>query len=111
MTELQSQVISKLTQLVPNAEAFEVRANVGDKGFSFEFFATIDGVKQQCYDMIDCGLINEKDFDNTAKQIAKCIRSSDEYCPGEIKKSPLVPPYNEHNYGLQCYFISGGQLK
>ena len=86
MTELEKHVISQLTQLVPNAESFEVRANISDKSFSVEFFAFVDGVKQQCFDMIDNGIIKEKDFDNAVKQLAKFIRTSPEYRPGEVNK-------------------------
>ena len=86
MTDLENHVISQLTQLIPNAEAFEVRANISDKSFSFEFFASIGGVKQQCFDMIDNGIIKEKDFDNTMKQLAKFIRNSPEYRSGEVNK-------------------------
>lgn len=86
MTDLEKYVISQLMELVPNAEKLEVRANISDKSFSVEFFAFIDGVKHQCYDMIDNGIIKEKDFDSTVKQLAKFIRSCSEYRPGEVNK-------------------------
>ena len=86
MTGLENYVISQLMKLVPNAEKLEVRANIGDKSFSVEFFAFIGGVKHQCYDMIDNGIIKEKDFDSTVKQLAKFIRSCPEYRLGEVNK-------------------------
>ena len=45
MTELEKYIINQLKQLVPDADIFEVRANIGNKSYSIEFFATIDGVK------------------------------------------------------------------
>lgn len=90
MTELEKYIITQLTQLVPNADTFEVRANIGDKSYSVEFFVTIKGVKHQCYELIDNGIIEEKDFDTTVKQITKHIRTYPEYCPGEINKFSFV---------------------
>ena len=86
MTELEKYIIDQLTQLVPNADVLDVRVNVGDKSYSVEFFATVNGVKHQCYDMIDDGIIKEKDFDTIVKQIAERIRNCPEYRSGEINK-------------------------
>ena len=86
MTELEKYIINQLKQLVPNAEVIEVRANIGDKNCSVEFFATIEGIKRQCFDMIDDGVIKEKDFDVMAKQLAKHVRACPEFRPGEINK-------------------------
>lgn len=86
MTDLENYVVGQLMQLVPNAEKLEVRANISDKSFSVEFFAFIGGVKRQCYDMIDNGMIKEKDFDSTVRQLAKFIRACPEYRPGEVNK-------------------------
>lgn len=86
MTELEKYIINQLKQLVPDADIFEVRANIGEKSYSIEFFATIDGVKYQCYDMIDKGIFKEKDFDTIIKKIVKHIRNCSEYHPGEINK-------------------------
>ena len=86
MSELEKYIIVNLEKLVPNAEGFDVRANISDKSYSFEFFAIIEGVKYQCYDMIDEGRIEEKDFDVLVKQIAKYVRMSPEYRHGEVNK-------------------------
>lgn len=90
MTELENYIIGQLKKIVPSAERLEVRANIGDKSCSIEFFATIGGAKHQCYDMIDNGEINEKDFDVVVKQLAKHIRTCSEYRPGEINKFSFV---------------------
>ena len=86
MLELEKYIITNLEKLVPNAEGFEIRANISDKSYSLEFFAIIEGVRYQCYDMIDDGLVKEKDFDTAVKQIAKYIRTSPEYKSGEVNK-------------------------
>lgn len=86
MTELEKYIISQLKQLVPDTDDFEVRANIGDKSYSMEFFASINGVKHQCYDMIDKGIFEEKAFDTIAKQIAEHIRNCPEYHSGKINK-------------------------
>ena len=86
MSELKKYIIDQLIQLVPNADTFEVRVNVSDKSFAIEFFAVVEGVKHQCYDMIDNGIIREKDFDIMVKQLAKYIRTCRVYCPEELNK-------------------------
>lgn len=86
MTDLEKYIIDKLKQLVPNADGFDVRVNIGDKSYSVEFFAIIDDIKYQCFDMIDNGVIRETDFDVFAKQLAQYIRTSSEYRSGEINK-------------------------
>ena len=90
MTGSEKYIINQLKQLVPNADVFEVRANIGDKNCSIEFFATIQGIKHQCFDMIDNGMIKEKNFDVMAKQIAKHIRACPEFHPGKINKFSFV---------------------
>lgn len=86
MTETENYIVEQIKKLAPEATAFDVRANVNDKSYSLEFFATIDGKKRQCYDMIDNGEIDEDDFDRTAKQIALYIRSSNEFQKGKLNK-------------------------
>lgn len=86
MTELEKYIITQVKELVPDADVFEVRANIGDKSYSIEFFVCINGTKYQCYDMIDKGIFEEKDFDAVVKQIAEYIRNCPEYHPGEINK-------------------------
>ena len=51
-----------------------------------QFFATINGKRMQCYDMIDNGLIDESTFDSVVKEIATQIRLSPEYKNGEVNK-------------------------
>lgn len=90
MTELEKYIIDQLKHLVPNAEALEVRATISDHTCSVEFFATIEGEKHQCFDMIDNGIIKEKEFDVTVKQLARYIRASSEYRSGQINKFTIT---------------------
>ncbi len=86
MSELEKYVADTLALLVPAYEKLDVRANIGDKTHSVEFFATIDGKKMQCYDMADNGMIKEKDLDVAFKAIAEYVRNTADYIPGTINK-------------------------
>lgn len=90
MTELEKYIVDQLKQLVPNADIFEVRANIGDNSYSIEFFATIGNIKHQCFDMIDNGVIKEKDFDVTVEKLAQYIRNCSEFRLGEINKFSFI---------------------
>lgn len=86
MSELEDFIKKKLVLLVPNSEKLEVCANIGDNAVSLEFFATINGKRLQCIDMIDNGLIDEEVFDSIAKEIAIQVRLSPEYKKGVVNK-------------------------
>ena len=51
------------------------------RSFSLEFFATVDGKKMQCFEMIDQGMFTENDFDSVSSDIAEYFTDeySDEY--------------------------------
>jgi DNA-dependent RNA polymerase auxiliary subunit epsilon len=86
VSELEKYVVDTLAPLIPNYEKLDVRANVGDKTYSVEFFATINGKKMQCFDMVDNDMLQEKELDNAFKAIAEHIRSTTDYVPGTINK-------------------------
>ena len=86
MTDFESYIAEQLSHLIPNCENIEVRANISESSYSFEFFATINGKRMQCFDMIDEGLIKEKDFDICAKAIAQYARSTAGFKTGEVNK-------------------------
>ena len=86
MSELEKFVADTLAPLLPSYEKLDVRANIGDKTHSVEFFATINGEKRQCYDMADSGMIKEEDLDAAFKAIAEYVRSTADYIPGTINK-------------------------
>ena len=52
MTELELFVSEQIKTLVPNYEALELKATVSSSSFSVEFFATVDGKKMQCFEMM-----------------------------------------------------------
>lgn len=86
MSELEKYVFEQIKKLVPAFEKLEVRANIGDNSYSVEFFVTIDGEKMQCYDMVDNGLLKEKDIDTVSKAIAEYVRKMATYENGKINK-------------------------
>ena len=86
MSELKEFIKNKLLLLVPDSEKLEVCVNIGDTALSLEFFATVNGRRMQCYDMIDNGLIDEETFDSVAKEIAAQIRLSPKYKKGEVNR-------------------------
>ena len=67
MTELELFVSEQIKTLVPNYEALELKATVSSSSFSVEFFATVDGKKMQCFEMIDAGMFTEKNFNVVSK--------------------------------------------
>lgn len=86
MTKLENFISEQISQIVPSFEKLEIRANIGDSSYSVEFFVTIDGIRTQCFDMVDKGLIKEKDLDIVSKSIANYIRHSSDYSTGKINK-------------------------
>lgn len=86
MSELEKYVADTLATLVPTYEKMDIRANIGDNTYSIEFYATIKGKKMQCYDMVDSGILKEKDLEVAFNAIAEYIRKTAEYIPGTINK-------------------------
>ena len=72
--------------LVPNYEAVELKATVSLSSFSIEFFATIDGKKKQCFEMIDEGMFSEKNFNIASKAIANYFRKLPDFNAKGINK-------------------------
>lgn len=74
MTELELFVSEQIKTLVPRYDVIELRATVSSSSFSVEFFATVDGKKMQCFEMIDEGMFTEKNFNIASKAIANYLR-------------------------------------
>lgn len=90
MSELEKNISDQIKKLVPVFDKLELKANIGDNSYSIEFFVTIDGKKMQCYDMVDDGLLDEKDLDEVSKHIANYIRSTASYEGGKINKITIT---------------------
>lgn len=90
MTELEKFFSNKISQLIPNYDKLEVRANVSDSSYMIEFFVTINGKRMQCYDMVDDGTLVEKELDDVFESIAQFIRNMSDYKKGEINKISFV---------------------
>lgn len=86
MTELKRDISDQIKKIVPAFDKLEVRVNIGDNGYSGEFFVTQNGVRMQCFEMVDSGLFKEKEVDAVFEEIAKCVRESSTYVSGEINK-------------------------
>lgn len=86
MSELEKYVSEQLSKIIPEYEKIDIRANISDSSHSIEFYATIAGKKMQCYDMVDNGLINEKELDGTFRNIANYVRNTDEFVRGTTNK-------------------------
>lgn len=90
MTELELFVSEQIKTLVPNYEALELKATVSSSSFSVEFFATVDGKKMQCFEMIDAGMFTEKNFNVVSKAIANYCRGLTNFNADGINKYTVV---------------------
>ena len=90
MTELELFVSEQIKILVPNYEALELKATVSSSSFSVEFFATVDGKKMQCFEMIDEGMFTEKNFNVVSKAIANYCRGLNGFNADGINKYTVV---------------------
>lgn len=90
MTELGLFVSEQIKTLVPNYEALELKATVSSSSFSVEFFATVDGKKMQCFEMIDAGMFTEKNFNVVSKAIANYCRGLNGFNADGINKYTVV---------------------
>ena len=68
----------------PKYEKLEVCGWVNEKSYAIEYFVTTNGVRRQCFEMVDNGELNEKQVDETILSIAKCVRTLPDYVQGEL---------------------------
>ena len=90
MTELELFVAKQIKTLVPNYDVVELKATVSTSSFSVEFFATVDGKKMQCFEMIDEGMFAEKKFNAVSKAIANYFRGLSSFDTEGINKYTVV---------------------
>lgn len=90
MTELELFVAEQIKTLVPNYNTVELKATVSASSFSVEFFATVDGKKMQCFEMIDEGMFTEKNFNAASKAIANYCRNLSDFNTDGINKYTVV---------------------
>lgn len=86
MTELELFVSKQIKTLVPSYDTVELKATVSLSSYSVEFFATVDGKKMQCFEMIDEGLFTEKNFNAASKAIANYFRGLSDFNTESINK-------------------------
>ena len=90
MTEVELFVAEQIKTLVPIYDTVELKAIVSASSFSVEFFATVDGKKMQCFDMIDEGMFTEKNFNVASKAIANYFRGLSDFNADGINKYTVV---------------------
>lgn len=81
MTPLETFIAERLQTLVPQYDRMELEAIVTASSFSVEFFATVNGKRMQCFQMIDAGLFSEKAFHAVSKSIADYVRKLPDFNP------------------------------
>lgn len=86
MTELELFVSEQIKALVQHYDKVELKATVNSTSFSVEFFATINGKRMQCFQMIDEGMFTEKNFNSISKAIADYIRKLPDFKTDGINK-------------------------
>ena len=86
MTELEIFVAEQIKTLVPIYDTVELKATVSTSSFSVEFFATVDGKRMQCFEMIDEGMFTEKNFNAASKAIANYFRGLSDFNTDGINK-------------------------
>ena len=90
MTELELFVSKQIKTLMPSYDTVELKATVSSSSFSVEFFATVDGKKMQCFEMIDEGVFTEKNFNAATKAIANYFRGLSDFKADSINKYTVV---------------------
>lgn len=90
MTKMECFVAEQIKKLIPNYESIDLNATVTLSSFSVEFFATINGVKMQCFEMIDKGLFTEKEFNSISRNIANYCRALPEFNKSGLNKYRLT---------------------
>lgn len=86
MNTIEQYVSDRIKQLVPEMTDVSFRASISEKTYSVEFFVTQNGVKRQCYDMVDDGLLDSSALKQCQIDIVDFIRKSDSFIPGKINK-------------------------
>lgn len=90
MTELELFVSKQIKTLVPQYDVVELKATVSSSSFSVEFFATVNGKKKQCFEMIEEGAFTEKKFNIASKAIANYCRELADFNSNGINKYTVV---------------------
>lgn len=90
MTELENFTSKQIKTLIPQYDTIELNATISSASFSVEFFATINGKRMQCFQMIDDGCFTEKDFNTFSKSVVNYIRALSDFNNSDINKYTIV---------------------
>ena len=86
MNDIEQFIFDRIKKLIPKMTDISFRASISEKTYSMEFFVTIDGIKHQCYDMVDDGLLDSDALKQCQLEIVDYIRKSDSFVKGIINK-------------------------
>lgn len=90
MTRLENFISKQIKTLISSYDAIELEAAVTSSSLSVEFFATVDGKKRQCFQMIDDGMFTEKDFNAVSKAIADYVRKQPSFKKDGVNRYHVV---------------------
>lgn len=86
MNDLKAYAEEQISVLIPEFDSLELRATVTDTSYSVEFFVVINGVRKQCYELVDDEILDEGALDRVLSSIANFIRNDVGYKAGDINK-------------------------
>lgn len=86
MADFKMKIIKKINSLLPKYQKIKIKIIINDKSYSIDFDVTIKGQIMRCYAMVDNQSIDRKKLDEVFADIAKYVRSTPEYIPGQLNK-------------------------
>lgn len=86
MNVIEQFVVERISRLIPGMTDVSFRASISEKTYSIEFFVSKDGVKSQCYDMVDNGMIDSAALKQCQTDIVDFVRKSEDFIHGKINK-------------------------
>lgn len=86
MNKLKAYAEDQVATIIQPFDNLELRATVSDTSYSVEFFVAVNGVRKQCYELVDDGMIDEAELDRVLSSIANYIRNDAGYKAGSVNK-------------------------
>ena len=79
MKELKRQIAQIIRNLITKVDKIEFNGVVNDTAYSMVFYVTVDGIRSQCFDLVDDNQLDEDDLMECFARIAEIIRNSEDY--------------------------------
>ena len=86
MNDIEYFIIERIKKLCENMSKLDFRASISEKTYSIEFFATENGKRHQCFDMVDEGKLNPEELKQCQREIAEYIRKQADFDAEKINK-------------------------